>query len=168
MYMSNFQSFLVTICIAVAAIGRGCTEKISWLRKGSELSSYWQHLFLILISNSYCVHPHRWRRGRKCRRGWSRWCRRRRWPGSSCRAPPGSTQSRFCCMILRPPEHDVMMLMKAILPLECAKLLYEKHCLGFGQNKISQTRDWLFVSKGLWRGWISCWSKPMSNILIGF
>ena len=39
MYMSNFQSFLVTICIAVAAIGRGCTEKISWLRKGSELSS---------------------------------------------------------------------------------------------------------------------------------
>ena len=48
-------------------------------------------------------------------------------------------------MILRPPEHDVMMLMKATLPLECAKLFYEKHCRGFGQNKISQTRDRLLA-----------------------
>ena len=53
---------------------------------------------------------HRWQRERRCRQGWSRWCRRRRSPGSSCRALRGSTLSRSCCTRSRRPETGSVQL----------------------------------------------------------
>ena len=62
------------------------------------------------MSSRLVFSSHQCQRERRCRQEWSRWCTRRRSPGSSCRAPQGSTLSRSCCTRSRRPETGSVQL----------------------------------------------------------